>query len=33
MFDPETLKITADPQSTKRRWIRGEFITTHKACP
>jgi hypothetical protein len=33
LFDPETLTAAPNPQSTRRRWGRGEYNSTHKSCP
>ncbi len=33
LFDAETLQIKPNPQSTRRRWERGEYNSTHKSCP
>lgn len=33
LFHLETLKVTPNPQSTRRRWGRGEYNSTHNSCP
>jgi hypothetical protein len=33
LFDTESLTVAPNPQSTKRRWSRGEYNSTHMSCP
>jgi hypothetical protein len=33
LLNAESLEVTVNPQSTRRRWGRGEFNSTHKSCP
>lgn len=33
LFDAETSQGKPNPQSTRQRWERGEYNSTHKSCP